>query len=60
MADLTEKALADVRGMIRDKGEVMAIKPTKMLLWGPSWRTDEEVAQAREIAERAFRGAFGG
>ena len=51
MESLTEKALVDVRGMIRDKGEVMAIKPTKIFLWGP-W-TDEEVAQAREIAERA-------
>ena len=51
MESLTEKALADARALIRDQREMLAIKPTKMFLWGP-W-TDEEVAQAREIAERA-------
>lgn len=54
MEELTAITIAE---MLRDQDEVLSIKPTHMLLQGP-W-TEEEVAQAREIVERAYKEAFG-
>ncbi len=50
MADLTlNAARIAVAEMCRDKA--LSIKPTEVILWGP-W-TDEEVTQARKLAEEA-------
>lgn len=57
MENLTEQALLSAVVAIRDKQEALSVKPTKLLLQG-SW-TEEEIAQAREIAERAHKEAFG-